>query len=47
MPAENRIDAFYQFDRNVQLGVTALIGRPLATTEPWLTRLQFDSIYIF
>jgi Putative porin len=44
---EHRIDSFYQFDKNVQLGFTALIGRPLATTEPWLTRLQFDAIYIF
>jgi hypothetical protein len=44
---EHRFDFFYQFDRNVQLGVTALVGRPLATTEPWLTRLQFDTIYIF
>jgi hypothetical protein len=24
-----------------------LIGRPLGSTEPWLTRLQFDTIYIF
>jgi len=44
---EHRFDAFYQFDRAVQLGFTALVGRPLATTEPWLTRLQFDTIYIF
>jgi hypothetical protein len=45
--SQHRFDAFYQFDRNVQLGFTALIGRPLATTEPWLSRLQFDTIYIF
>ena len=44
---QHRFDAFYQFDRSVQLGFTALIGRPLATTEPWLSRLQFDTIYIF
>lgn len=44
---QHRIDTFYQLDRNVQLGFTALAGRPLATTEPWLTRLQFDTIYIF
>jgi hypothetical protein len=44
---EHRVDAFYQFDRNVQLGFTALIGRPLGSTEPWLTRLQFDTVYIF
>jgi len=44
---QHRFDSFYQFDKNVQLGFTALIGRPLGTTEPWLTRLQFDAIYIF
>jgi hypothetical protein len=44
---EHRFDLFYQFDRNVQLGFTGLIGRPLASTEPMLTRLQFDTIYIF
>jgi len=44
---QHRIDAFYQLDRSVQLGGAALIGRPLASTEPWLTRLQFDAIYIF
>ena len=44
---EHRIDAFYQLDRNVQLGFTGLIGRPLASSEPWLTRLQFDTVYIF
>jgi hypothetical protein len=44
---QHRIDSFYQFDKNVQLGFTALIGRPLGSTEPWLTRLQFDAIYIF
>lgn len=44
---EHRVDAFYQFDRNIQLGFTALIGRPLGSTEPWLTRLQFDTVYIF
>jgi len=44
---QHRFDSFYQFDRNVQLGFTALVGRPLATTEPWLMRLQFDAIYIF
>ncbi len=36
-----------QLDPRVQLGFTALVGRPLGTTEPWLTRLQFDTIYIF
>jgi Putative porin len=44
---QHRFDAFYQLDRSVQLGFTALVGRPLGTTEPWLTRLQFDTIYIF
>jgi hypothetical protein len=45
--SQHRVDMFYQFDKYVQLGFTALIGRPLASTEPWLTRLQFDTIYIF
>jgi len=44
---EHRVDMFYQLDRSVQLGFTALVGRPLASTEPWLTRLQFDTVYIF
>ena len=44
---EHRFDAFYQFARSVQLGFTALVGRPLATKEPWLARLQFDTVYIF
>jgi len=45
--SQHRLDMFYQFDRNVQLGFAALIGRPLASSEPWLERLQFDTIYIF
>jgi hypothetical protein len=45
--SEHRFTAFYQIDKSVQLGFTALVGRPLATTEPWLSRLQFDTIYIF
>ncbi len=45
--SQHRFDFFYQFDRSVQLGFTALVGRPLASTEPWLSRLQFDTIYIF
>jgi len=44
---QHRFDFFYQFDKNVQLGVTSLIGRPLATTEPWLFRTQFDAVYVF
>jgi len=45
--SQHRITSFYQMDPSVQLGFTALIGRPLGTTEPWLSRLQFDAIYIF
>ena len=45
--SQHRFITFYQFDPSVQLGFTALVGRPLGTTEPWLTRLQFDTIYIF
>ncbi len=44
---QHRFTSFYQMDPRVQLGFTALVGRPLGTTEPWLTRLQFDTIYIF
>jgi hypothetical protein len=44
---QHRFTTFYQFDPNIQLGFTALVGRPLGSTEPWLTRLQFDTIYIF
>jgi hypothetical protein len=44
---QHRFDAFYQLDKSVQLGFTRLAGRPLATTEPWLTRWQFDATYIF
>lgn len=45
--SQHRFTSFYQLDPSVQLGLTALVGRPLGTTEPWLTRLQFDSVYIF
>ena len=45
--SQHRFIAFYQFAQSVQLGFTALVGRPLGTTEPWLTRLQFDTVYIF
>jgi len=44
---QHRFDFFYMFEKNVQLGFTALVGRPLASTEPWLTRLQFDTVYVF
>ncbi|MCU1300936.1 MAG: hypothetical protein JWQ87_1220 [Candidatus Sulfotelmatobacter sp.] len=45
--SQHRVTSFYQLDPSVQLGFTALVGRPLGTSEPWLTRLQFDTIYIF
>lgn len=45
--SQHRFDGFYQFDRNVQLGFTALVGRALASSEPWLERLQFDTVFIF
>lgn len=44
---QHRFDVYYQADKSVQLGFTALLGRPLASAEAWLTRLQFDAIYIF
>jgi Putative porin len=44
---QHRFTSFYQLDPSVQLGFSALVGRPLGTTEPWLTRLQLDTIYIF
>ncbi len=44
---QHRFEAFYQLDKSVQLGFTALVGRPLASTEHYLTRLQFDTVYIF
>jgi hypothetical protein len=50
---EHRFDVFYQVQNSVQLGFTALIGRPIGissttgTIEPWVTRLQFDTVYIF
>ena len=47
---EHRFDAFYMFQNNIQLGFTALIGKPLGLQgqgQPWLERLQFDAIYIF
>jgi hypothetical protein len=48
--SEHRFDAFYMFQRNIQLGFTALIGKPLGLQgqgQPWLERLQFDAIYVF
>lgn len=50
---EHRVDTFYQLQNSVQLGATALIGRPIGIlnstgrVEPWLLRLQFDVTYIF
>jgi len=44
---QHRFDFGYQLDKSVQLAFTAYVGRPLASTEPWLTRLQFDTSYIF
>lgn len=44
---QHRFTSFYLLDPSVQLGFTALVGRPLGTTEAWLTRLQFDTIFIF
>jgi Putative porin len=45
--SQHRFSSFYQLDQSVQLGFAALVGRPLGTSEPWLTRLQIDTIYIF
>ncbi|HXX44680.1 MAG TPA: putative porin [Candidatus Acidoferrales bacterium] len=49
---QNRVEAFYQANRNVQFGFTGFIGRPLHPTvttpqETYLKRLQFDVIYKF
>jgi hypothetical protein len=45
--SQHRFSSFYQLDPSVQLGFAALVGRPLGTSEPWLTRLQIDTVYIF
>ena len=48
--SQHRFDGFYMLQNNVQLGFTALIGKPLGLQgkgQPWLERLQFDAIYIF
>jgi len=49
---QHRFDVFYMFQPSVQVGFAALVGRPLGVnalgkTEPWQTKLQFDTIYIF
>jgi hypothetical protein len=47
---QNRVEAYYQANKNVQLGFTGFFGRQLDTTnttETELNRLQFDVIYKF
>jgi hypothetical protein len=47
---QNRVEAFYQAYKNVQVGFTGFFGRQLGTTdatETELKRLQFDVIYKF
>ena len=43
----HRTEIFYQAHKNVQLAFTGLFGRPLATTERFLKRLQLDIVYKF
>src|SRR5882762_7332118 len=50
--SQHRVEVFYQAYRNITLGFTGLIGRPLnwhtsAAPEPMLKRLQFDVVYKF
>jgi hypothetical protein len=50
--SQHRVEVFYQAYRNITLGFTGLIGRPLnwhtsAAPEPMLKRLQFDIVYKF
>ncbi len=51
--SQHRVEAFYQYDRSIQLGFTGLFGRPLVTAsspgpaENLLKRLQFDVTYKF
>lgn len=50
--SQHRVEVFYQAYKNIQLGFTGLIGRPLnwhtsAPAQPWLKRFQFDVIYKF
>jgi len=47
---QNRMEVFYNLEKNIQLGFTGLFGRPLATpstVESELKRLQFDVVYKF
>jgi hypothetical protein len=48
--SQHRVEAFYNYYRNVQLGFTGLFGRPLGSSAPAetiLKRLQFDVLYRF
>ncbi len=50
--SQHRVEVFYQAYKNITLGFTGLIGRPLnwhtsAAPEPMLKRLQFDVVYKF
>jgi Putative porin len=48
--SQHRVEVFYNFYRNVQLGFTGLFGRPLRSSPPAetvLKRLQFDVLYRF
>ena len=49
---QHRASILYQLNRNVQLSIVDLIGRPLnlgnvAPPQPWLQRMQFDALYTF
>ena len=47
---QNRVEAFYQAHRNVQVGFTGFFGRPWPQPTPAetiLKRLQFDVVYKF
>jgi hypothetical protein len=49
---QNRVEAYYQAHKNVQVGFTGFFGRPLhpvptTPAETTLKRLQFDVIYKF
>jgi hypothetical protein len=48
--AQNRVEALYQSNNNVQLVFTGFFGRPIGSTAPAITllkRLQFDVVYHF
>ena len=47
---QNRVEAYYQAHKNVQVGFTGFFGRQMGTTnatETELKRLQFDVLYKF